>query len=119
MPFLVYPWQRQFRVSFVYPSCTLAATEAFVFNVHRPCTPVRVRYTTKGTRKIHVPLRVPLRVPRAGKGYTPEKPDFQRLPASCTVGLRFEEPTSPGEHIVHIDGVTGSSPVATTNPKKS
>ena len=23
------------------------------------------------------------------------------------------------EHIVHIDGVTGSSPVATTNPKKS
>ena len=23
------------------------------------------------------------------------------------------------EHIVHIDGVTGSSPVATTNPEKS
>ena len=23
------------------------------------------------------------------------------------------------EHIVHIDGVTGSSPVQTTNPKKS
>ena len=23
------------------------------------------------------------------------------------------------EHIVHIDGVTGSSPVATTNPRKS
>ena len=27
--------------------------------------------------------------------------------------------TTCGEHIVHIDGVTGSSPVATTNPRKS
>ena len=29
------------------------------------------------------------------------------------------EATGSGEHIVHIDGVTGSSPVATTNTEKS
>lgn len=34
--------------------------EAFIFNIHRSCTPARVRYTMKGTRKIRVPLRVPL-----------------------------------------------------------
>ena len=28
-------------------------------------------------------------------------------------------PPTLTEHIVHIDGVTGSSPVATTNPRKS
>ena len=33
--------------------------------------------------------------------------------------LFLHEATVCAEHIVHIDGVTGSSPVATTNTEKS
>ena len=48
---------------------------------------------------------------------TPETPCSKGSGGLCTLAIRFEEPTSSAEHIVHIDGVTGSSPVATTtNP---
>ena len=41
------------------------------------------------------------------------------VPTGRIVGNRHGRMAQLVEHIVHIDGVTGSSPVATTNPKKS
>ena len=86
----------------VYPSCTLTPSEAFIFSAHRPCTPARVRYTTKGTRKIRVPLRVPLRVPFGKIVRTPETPYFKGPGGSCTLAGRFEEPTTVAGHFVKI-----------------
>ena len=91
------------------PSCTIVVSEAFIFNVRRSCTPVRVRYTTKGTRKIRVPLRVPLY--EEGKFVIEFLLSFyfQGFTRSCTLIGQFEEPTSPVEHIVHIDGANERS----------
>ena len=45
---------------------------------------------------------------------TPETPCSKGSGGLCTLAIRFEEPTSPGEHFVHIEGVVGSSPTVTT-----
>ena len=68
--------------------------EAFIFNIHRSCTPARVRYTMKGTRKIRVPLRVPLSCTLQRNRRTPETPCSKGSGGSCTLAIRFEEPTS-------------------------
>ena len=44
----------------------------------------------------------------------PEKPSFRGLAHVNTARQQFDDSTTYPEHIVHIDGVTGSSPVATT-----
>ena len=59
--------------------------------------------------------RVPLSCTLQRNRRTPETPCSKGSGGSCTLAIRFEEPTSPGEHIVHIDGVTGSSPTNPTN----
>ena len=41
------------------------------------------------------------------------------VPTGYFVEISYGRMAQLVEHIVHIDGVTGSSPVATTNPKKS
>ena len=50
---------------------------------------------------------------------SPQSPYFKGLSGKCTLMRLSHKPTDHREHIVHIDGVTGSSPVATTNPRKS
>ena len=44
---------------------------------------------------------------------------FSKAPAILNREFQLDIWNKLSEHIVHIDGVTGSSPVATTNPKKS
>ena len=45
---------------------------------------------------------------------SPKSPYFKGLSEICTLMLLSNDRSCCGEHIVHIDGVTGSSPVATT-----
>ena len=83
--FFVYPD----NIVDMYRSCTPKNPDVFIFNVHRPCTPIVY--------------------PSEKSSHATEMPYFKGSGGSITLAMRFEEPTSPGEHIVHIDGANERS----------
>ena len=70
------------------------------------CTPVcKAACTPVYKQHMHTPAK---------NKKSPKCPYFKGLSGKCTLMRLSHKPTDHREHIVHIDGVTGSSPVATT-----
>ena len=77
------------------------------------CTPVCIRAHTRVQNGLHIRVQAENAHPSKNEK-SPKFPYYKGLSGICTLMRTSHDRSCCGEHIVHIDGVTGSSPVATT-----
>lgn len=77
------------------------------------CTPVCIRAHTRVQNGLHIRVQAENAHPSKNEK-SPKFPYYKGLSGICTLMRTSHDRSCCGEHIVHIDGVTGSSPVQTT-----